>query len=108
MTDLVLAPVTWSGSVSTTRVDTDTAIARLPGTADVDPFLRLVAAFLVGYDRHSLRAYRGDLAAWAQWCAAAGVHPFDARRHHVDAWVRSMQNAPLPRTGKPMADTSIA
>ena len=31
-----------------------------------------------------------------------------ARRHHVDAWVRVLQSEPLPRSGKPMADSSIA
>lgn len=36
------------------------------------------------------------------------MHPFDARRHHVDAWVRVLTTAPLPRTGKPMASSSIA
>jgi len=42
------------------------------------------------------------------WCVGVGVHPFDARRHHVDAWVRAMSSEPLPRTGKPMAPASIA
>jgi site-specific recombinase XerC len=36
------------------------------------------------------------------------VHPFDARRHHVDAWVRVFTTEPLPRTGRPMASSSIA
>jgi hypothetical protein len=35
----------------------------LPGTAGagIDPYWRLVAAFLVGYPQHSSRAYFGDL-----------------------------------------------
>jgi integrase/recombinase XerD len=65
-------------------------------------------AFLVGYPPHSVRAYLPDLKAWGAWCAAAGVHPFDARRHHVDAWIRVLSTEPLPRTGKPMANSSIA
>ncbi len=38
----------------------------------------------------------------------AGVHPFDARRHPVDAWVRVLTTEPLSRTSKPMAASSIA
>ena len=39
------------------------ALAGLPGNADVDPYWRLVAAFLVAYPSHSARAYFGDLRA---------------------------------------------
>ena len=65
-------------------------------------------AFLVSYPPHSARAYLSDLKAWGAWCSQAGVHPFDAQRHHVDAWLRLLQSDPLPRTGKPMANSSIA
>jgi len=41
-------------------------------------------------------------------CFSAGVHPFDARRHHVDAWIRLLSTEPLARTGRPLASTSIA
>lgn len=64
------------------------------------PYERLAMAFLVGYPRHSARAYLSDLKAWGAWCAAADVHPFDAHRHHVDAWVRVLTTVPLLRTGK--------
>jgi len=53
-------------------------------------------------------AYLTDLKAWGSWCASLGIHPFDARRHHVDAWVRVLSAEPLPRTNKPMASASIA
>jgi integrase/recombinase XerD len=89
-------------------VDRCDAVDRLPGSVDQDPFERLAAAFLVSYPKHSARAYLADLRAWAIWCAGAGVHPFDARRHHLDAWVRALSTEPLPRTGRPMAASSIA
>ena len=61
------------------------ALDRLPaGPAGADPVWRLVAAFLVGYPPATARAYLGDLRAWIGWCAEQGVHPFTARRHHVD------------------------
>ena len=65
-------------------------------------------AFLVGYVGNSATAYLTDLKAWGSFCAQVGVHPFDARRHHVDAWVRVMQTDPLPRTARPLAAASIA
>jgi len=59
---------------------------------------RLVSAFLVGYPPHSSRAYFGDLKAWYAWCAAADVHPLQARRHHVDVWCAT---SPRPRSQRP-------
>ena len=112
VTDLVLVDRSpgpkWSGGAMAVAVDRVAAVERLPGSEHQDPYERLALAFLVSYPDNSARAYLGDLKAWGAWCAAAGAHPFDARRHHVDAWVRVLQSAPLPRSGKPMADSSIA
>lgn len=86
------------------------ALDRLPavGTGGGDPYWRLVSAFLVGYPSHSSRAYFGDLKAWYGWCAGAGVHPLQARRHHVDVWVRYLSETPQPATGRPASPASIA
>jgi integrase/recombinase XerD len=85
------------------------ALDRLPLVdGDVDPYWRLVTAFLVGYPPHSSRAYFSDLRAWYGWCAHAEVHPLAARRHHVDTWVRHLSQAPQPATGRPASPASIA
>src|SRR4051794_5961145 len=84
------------------------ALERLPGQADVDPYWRLVGAFLVGYPPHSSRAYFGDLKAWYAWCATSGAHPLAARRHHVDTWVRHLSQTQQPTTGRPASPASIA
>jgi len=85
------------------------ALDRLPaGPAGADPVWRLVAAFLVGYPPATARAYLGDLRAWIGWCAEQGVHPFTARRHHVDHWARHLATAPQPATGRPAAAATIA
>jgi bacteriorhodopsin len=89
VTDLALvdrspAP-TWSGGAMAVTVDRVAAVERLPGSEHQDPYQRLALAFLVGYPANSARAYLGDLTAWGAWGAAAGVHPVDARRQHVDA-----------------------
>ena len=65
-------------------------------------------AFLVGYTASSARAYLADLKAWGAACVQLGTHPFDARRHHLDAWIRLLSTEPLPRTNKPMSPASIA
>ena len=86
------------------------ALARLPefGDRGGDAYWRLATAFLVGYPPHSSRAYFGDLKAWYAWCAQAGVHPLQARRHHVDVWVRHLSETPQPATGRPASPASIA
>jgi integrase/recombinase XerD len=93
------APVPWRAE----------ALARLPdGPADTDPFWRLAAAFLVGYPDSTAKAYLGDLKAWAAECESKGVHPFAARRHHVDAWVKALARDPQPATGRPASAATIA
>src|SRR3954449_11281701 len=81
---------------------------RLPGTADDDPFLRLAAAWLVGYPVNTAKAYRRDLESWAAWCVRLGVHPLAAERHHVDAWVRHLTTDAQPRTGRPASAATVA
>ena len=101
--------VAWTGSQpAMVGLDRAGAVALLPGDDAQDPFTRLAAAFLLGYRRHSARGYLTDLRAWAGWCQHLGVHPFDARRHHVDAFIRHLETQPLTRTGRPMAPASIA
>src|SRR5664280_1302433 len=85
------------------------ALVRLPvGPADTDPFWRLAAAFLVAYPDSTAKAYLGDLKAWAAECESKGLHPFAARRHHVDAWVKALARDPEPATGRPASAATIA
>ena len=110
MTTLVpsTTAIPWSGGNVVRPLDRGAAVERLPGTTEHDPFERLAMAFLVGYTASSARAYLADLKAWGAVCVQLGTHPFDARRHHVDAWVRMLSAELLARTNKPMAPASIA
>src|SRR3954454_2940875 len=83
-------------------------LERLPGSAADDPFLRLAAAWLVGYPKNTATAYRRDLQAWSTWCARLGVHPLAAERHHVDLWVRHLTTEAQPRTGRPASAATVA
>lgn len=84
------------------------ALARLPAGIETDPFWRLVAAFLIGYPPATAKAYLSDLRAWARWCERQGVHPFNARRHHVDAWVANLTGTPQVDTGRTAAPATVA
>jgi integrase/recombinase XerD len=54
----------------------------------------LAAAWLAGYrSPRTRRAYAGDLAAWLDWLHEVGVDVLDARRVHVDLWVRQLLDA---------------
>ncbi len=76
---------------------------------DEDPFWRLVAAFLIEFDRQQTRrAYFNDLRTWYAWCGERGLHPLQARRHDVARWARQLAEQPHPETGQVLARASIA
>jgi site-specific recombinase XerD len=61
----------------------------LAGRPDRDRLL--AAAWLATYrSARTRRAYAGDLAAWLDWLQEIGVDVLDARRVHVDLWVRRL------------------
>jgi hypothetical protein len=61
VTELVAVPLSATAGVDL-AVDS-TALDRLPGSSEADPFLRLAAAFLAAYPANSARAYRTDRGA---------------------------------------------
>lgn len=57
-----------------------------------DRVSQLVAAWLLGFGSvHTRRSYAGDVAGWRKFCAAHDVDPLTARRPHVDAWARTLE-----------------
>jgi integrase/recombinase XerD len=86
------------------------ALGRLPVAVgvDADPYWRLAAAFLVGYQGHSRLAYFSDLKAWHGWCVGRGTHPLAVERHHVDTWITHLTETAQPRTGRPASPATIA
>jgi site-specific recombinase XerD len=53
----------------------------------------LAAAFLAGFRPATREAYRRDLTVWGEFLAGIGVEPLDARRVHVDLFVRQAEEA---------------
>lgn len=56
-----------------------------------DPALMAAAGFLAGYSGTTKVGYTIDLRNYWQWCEAHDLHVFDARRPHVELWVRSLE-----------------
>jgi hypothetical protein len=50
-----------------------------------------VEAFLAGYSGETHRAYRYHLQMYRRWCDARGMHPFDARRPDLRAYLAWLQ-----------------
>lgn len=69
----------------------------------------LVRGFLLSKRAPKTRgAYAADLASWFAWCQAAGVDVLAAGIHHADGYLRLLAEHGDPRTGRPLAPSSIA
>jgi site-specific recombinase XerD len=59
----------------------------------------LISAWLMSYSSANTRtAYRSDLADWIRWCEEREIAPLSARRVHVDAWARILEQSYRPTT----------
>jgi integrase/recombinase XerD len=90
----------------------DAALARVPGAA-LDPFERLIEAFLDEQQPNTARGYRTDLAHWATWLTREAppeyrTHPLLATRPHVARWKRHLDETPSARTGRPLSEATKA
>src|SRR5438045_3782682 len=58
-----------------------------------EPLVRLVAGWLLGYSSdHTRDAYRRDVGEWITFCNHHGLDALEARRPHVDAWARWLED----------------
>jgi len=51
----------------------------------------VAAAFLLGYEASTRRAYETDLREWFQFCATHRLEPLEARRAHVDLFATKLR-----------------
>ncbi len=58
-----------------------------------DPALMAVAGFLAGYSGTTRAGYTIDLRNYWVWCEAHDLHVFDAKRAHLELYVRSLEEA---------------
>jgi site-specific recombinase XerD len=59
----------------------------------------LVSAWLTSFGSSNTRtAYRADFADWIRWCDDREIAPLSARRVHVDAWARTLEQTYRPST----------
>lgn len=68
-----------------------TTILDTPSEPLHDPALLAAAGFLAGYSGTTKVGYTIDLRNYWQWCENHQLHVFDARRPHVELWVRSLE-----------------
>lgn len=72
---------------------TGTALALAPPQppAAITTADELAAAFLLGYGEATREGYARDLRGWFAWLAERAVDPLDARRVHVEWWLRDQE-----------------
>ena len=57
---------------------------------------------------HTRAAYRRDVEDFVGWCAGRDLDPTTVRRPQVDAYAANLANTANPRTGRPLAPSSVA
>jgi integrase/recombinase XerD len=57
---------------------------------------------------HTRAAYRRDVAGWLAWCAGRDVEPLRASFLDVNAYARGLESSVDPRSGKPLAASTVA
>ncbi|MBW9118900.1 tyrosine-type recombinase/integrase [Microbacterium trichothecenolyticum] len=63
--------------------------APLPASRDAELARR---SFLAHYTGETLKLYTADLRLFFTWCADIGIHPLDARRSTLEAFVRHLEH----------------
>ena len=63
-------------------------------------------ASLLRFKPATRRAYQGDIQTWLTFCRAVDTDPLTAGMHHVDAYVRILDELD-PRTGRTLSAASI-
>jgi len=57
---------------------------------------------------HTRAAYQRDVTDFVRWCAERDLDVLAVRRAHLDAYAAALSQTPNPRTGRPLAATSVA
>jgi integrase/recombinase XerD len=57
---------------------------------------------------HTREAYRRDVAGWLEWCEQSRLDPMHAAFVHVNAYARMLECTVDVRTGRPLAQATVA
>lgn len=74
--------------------------------ASRDPLELAIAGFLAGYRGNTFRSYRTDLKTYLDWCAQHDLAPLDAKRPHIELYLRHCEGVRQPN-GKPLAESTL-
>lgn len=69
-----------------------------PAAPLVDPALMAAAGFLAGYSGQTRVGYTIDLKGWWTFCEFNGLAVFDARRPHLELYIRSLEEQGYARS----------
>lgn len=75
-----------------------TAALEPPARPLADPALMAAAGFLAGYSGTTRSGYTIDLRNYWAWCEQNGLHVFDARRPHIELYVRHLEDRGYARS----------
>jgi len=57
---------------------------------------------------HTRDAYRRDVATFLTWCEQAQIEPLQAKFTHINEYARALESTGDPRTGRALAQTTVA
>lgn len=68
-----------------------TSIAR-PADVKLDVDQHVAATFLIRYQEPTRTNYTIALRQWFEWCQQMGTRPLEAKRAHIEAWIRFLED----------------
>jgi integrase/recombinase XerD len=91
-------------------MNTELTAARGGQVVESDELARHTAGWLWSFreSAHTRGAYQRDVENYALWCALRDLDPRRATRADIDAYAANLANLPNPRTGRPLAPSSLA
>lgn len=76
---------------STALVPTEVGFLELPDRTTVDPLEIARLSFLAGFKGKTREGYEYDLKCFFEWCQQKGLPPLEAKRGHVEFYLRHME-----------------
>lgn len=86
----------------------DVGFFELERTASTDPLTLAIAGFLALYSGQTFKDYKIDLDMFLRWAEAVGLAPLEAKRPHLELYIRWMEAQVSELTKRPWSSATIA
>jgi integrase/recombinase XerD len=80
----------------------------MPNGPTADPLTLAIAGFLARYKGQTFLDYQHDLNQYLRWCRDVGLAPLEAKRPHLELYIRWMEEQPSRLTGLPWKPATIS